>query len=75
MSFGRYIGGVLLCILAVPLTFIGIVVLLGFLTIIPASLNIPVGIALLIMALLMFLYGWYSYKSAKPKGTMNVHNV
>ena len=75
MSFGRYIGGILLCVLAIPLAFLGIIVMLGFLTIIPASLNVPVGIALLIMALLMFLYGWYSYKSAKPQGTINVHNV
>jgi hypothetical protein len=27
-----------------------------------------------IVALFLFAFGWYSYKSAKPRGTINVHN-
>jgi hypothetical protein len=32
------------------------------------------GISCLVVALFMFLFGWYLYKSAQPRGTLNVHN-
>ncbi len=75
MGFGSYIDGILLCVLAVLLAFLGFAVLLGLLTFVPTSFNIPLGIGMIIVALLVFAYGWYSYKSAKPRGTINVHNV
>jgi high-affinity Fe2+/Pb2+ permease len=74
LGFGSYIGGMMLCILAVVLAFLGLVVLLGFLAFIPTSYNVILGIGMLVVALFMFAYGWYSYQSAKPKGTLNVHN-
>ena len=75
MAFGRWIGGALLCVIAVLIAFFGVAVLLGVVPFVPASLDIPSGIIILIIALVLFLYGWYSYQSAKPKGTINVHNV
>jgi hypothetical protein len=74
MGFGSFIGGIVLCGLAILLGFFGIVVLLGFLSLVPANFDIPLGIGMLIAALLLFVFGWYSYKSAKPQGTLNVHN-
>lgn len=75
MGFAGYIGGILLGILAVVLVFFGIAVLLGLIQAIPASLNLPLGIVILIVAAVLLLYGWYSYQSSKPKGTINVHNA
>ncbi len=75
MGFGGYIGGILLGIIAVLIAVLGFAVLLGFVKFIPANLDIPLGIVTLIIALVLFLYGWYSYQSSKPKGTINVHNV
>jgi len=75
MGFGSYIGGPLLCGLAVVLAFFGIVVLLGFLSFVQTTFDIPLGIATLVAALFLFVYGWYLYKSAEPRGTINVHNV
>lgn len=75
MGFAGYIGGILLGILAVVLVFFGIAVLLGLIQAIPASLNVPLGIVILIVAAVLLLYGWYSYQSSKPKGTINVHNA
>ena len=74
MGFGTFIGGIILGILAVIVAIFGFVALLGFAKFIPTNYDIPFGIGLLIVALLMFAYGWYSYQSAKPKGTINVHN-
>ncbi len=74
MGFGSFIGGILLGVLAVIVAFLGIVVLLGFISFIPTSYDLPLGIIMLIVALFIFAYGWYSYQSAKPKGTINVHN-
>ncbi len=74
MGFWSYIGGVLLSAIAVLIAFFGVVVLLGFLNSYVASYNLPLGIILIIIALFLFAYGWYSYKSAQPKGTLNVHN-
>ena len=74
MGFGSWIGGIGLCILAVLLGFSGIAVLLGLLKYVATSLDVPLGIGCLVVALFMFLFGWYTYKSAKPKGTLNVHN-
>jgi len=72
MGFGKFIGGILLGVLAVALAIFGFAVLLGLFSFIETSWAIPLGIVLLIVALFVFAYGWYSYKSAKPKGTMNV---
>jgi lipopolysaccharide export LptBFGC system permease protein LptF len=72
LGFGRFIGGVALEILAVLLAILGFAVLLGFFNFILTSYNIPLGIGILIVALFLFVYGWYSYKSGKPQGTIRV---
>jgi hypothetical protein len=72
LGFGRFIGGALLEILAVLLAIFGIVILLGFLNFVSTSYNVPLGIGILIVALFLFVYGWYSYKSGKPQGTIRV---
>ncbi len=72
MGFARFIGSIVLGILAVLLAFLGFVILLGFFGFIPSSFDIPLGIIALIAALFLFVYGWYSYKSAQPKGTVRV---
>ncbi len=74
MGFGAFIGGIILGILAVIVAVLGFVVLLGFVSFIPSGYGVILGIVMIIAALLMFAYGWYSYQSAKPKGTINVHN-
>ena len=74
MGFGSFIGGIALCALAVVLGVFGLAVLLGFFKFVAASYVVPLGIGMLVVALFMFLFGWYSYKSAKPQGTLNVHN-
>lgn len=74
MGFARFIGGIILQILAVLVAISGFVVLLGFVSFIPSNYNAIVGIAMLFVAIFLFAYGWYSYQSAKPKGTINVHN-
>jgi lipopolysaccharide export LptBFGC system permease protein LptF len=74
MGFGSWIGGVGLCILAVLLGFFGLAVLLGVFKFVAAGLALPLGIGSLVVALFLFLFGWYLYKSAKPQGTINVHN-
>ena len=74
MGFGSWIGGIGLCILAVLLGFSGIAVLLGFFKFVATSFDVPLGIGMLVVALFLFLFGWYLYKSAKPRGTINVHN-
>jgi len=65
LGFGSFIGGIMLSILAVLLAFLGIVVLLVFVNFIPTSFDTPFRGDLLIVALLMLAYGWYSYQSAK----------
>ena len=74
MGFGTYIGGIALCVLAVLLGFLGIVVLLGIFKFVPTSFDLPLGIGAFIVALFLFAYGLYSFRSAKPRGTLNVHN-
>lgn len=74
MAFGSWIGGIGLCILAVLLGFFGLAVLLKVFKFVATSLVFPLGIGCLVVALFMFLFGWYTYKSAKPQGTLNVHN-
>jgi hypothetical protein len=74
MGFGSFIGGVGLCILAVLLGFSGIAVLVGFAKFVTASLVVPLGIGMIIVAFVMLLSGWYLSESAKPQGTINVHN-
>jgi hypothetical protein len=74
VGFWSYIGGILLSAVAILIAIFGIVVLLGFLNSYITSYNVPLGIILIIIALFVFAYGWYSYESAKPKGTLNVHN-
>ena len=70
----RWIGGIGLCVLAVLLGFYGLTVLLKVFAFIAPSFVVPVGISSLVVALFMFLFGWYLSKSAKPRGTLNVHN-
>ena len=70
----RWIGGIGLCVLAVLLGFYGLTVLLKVFKFVATSFVVPVGISSLVVALFMFLFGWYLYKSAKPQGTLNVHN-
>ncbi len=72
MGFGRFIGGIILEILAVLLAILGFAVLLGFFNFILTSYNVLLGIGILIVALFVFVYGWYSYKSGQPKGTVRV---
>ena len=48
--------------------------MLGFFTFVAPNYNVPLGIGTLVVALVLFLFGWYSYKSGKPQGTLNVHN-
>ena len=72
MGFGRFIGGITLEILAVLLAILGFAVLLGFFNFILTSYNVPLGIGILIVGLFLFVYGWYSYKSGKPQGTIRV---
>ena len=74
MGFWSFIGGILLEVISVIVAIFGIIVLLGFLNFIFAGFNVPLGIILIILALFLFAYGWYSYQSSKPKGTLNVHN-
>jgi len=74
MGFGSFIGGLGLIVLAVMLGFFGLVVLLGFFNFVATSYVVPLGIGMIVIALFMFLFGWYSYKSGKPQGTINVHN-
>ncbi len=74
MGFGSFIGGIILAIIAVFVAIAGFAVLLGFVNFIPANYDVILGIAIIVAALLMFAYGWYSYQSAKPKGTINVYN-
>lgn len=74
MGFGSFIGGIGLCILAVLVGFFGVAILLGFFSFVAASFVVPLGIGMIVLALFMFLSGWYLYRSAKPQGTINVHN-
>jgi uncharacterized integral membrane protein len=74
-GFAGYVGGVMLCILAVLLAVFGVVVTSGLLNFYVKGYNIPLGIVILVVALFLFAYGWYLYKSNRPRGTLNVHNV
>ncbi len=74
MGFGGYIGGPALCALAVVLGVFGLIVVLGVFKFGETSYSVPLGIGIIVAALIMFLFGLYSYKSAKPQGTLNVHN-
>jgi hypothetical protein len=74
MGFGSYVGGPALCALAIVLGVFGLAVVLKVFTFIETSYAVPLGIGMIVVALFMFLYGSYSYKSAKPQGTLNVHN-
>jgi len=73
MGFGSWIGGLGLCILAVLLALSGVVVLLGFIKFVATSYSLPLGIGMIVIALFLFAFGWYAFKSAKPQGTLNVH--
>jgi len=70
----RWISGIGLCVLAVLLGFYGLEVLLKVFKFVATSFIVPVGISSLVVAPFMFLFGWYLYKSAKPRGKLNVHN-
>ncbi len=65
----------MLGVFAVVLVIFSFAVMLGIVQFVPQSLDLPFGIVILIIALVLLLYGWYSYQSSKPKGTINVHNV
>ncbi len=71
MGFGSFIGGLGLCVLAVLFGFFGLVDLLGFLIFVPIGYVVPLGMGVIVIALFLFLFGWYSYKSGKPQGTIN----
>jgi hypothetical protein len=58
--------------LAILLAIFGFVILLGFFNLVSTSFDVPLGIGILIVALFLFVYGWYSYKSGQPKGTIRV---
>jgi hypothetical protein len=75
LGFGAYVGGLFMCVLAVLVAIFGFVLLLGIISLLASSLDLFLGIALLVAALILFLYGRYLYLSSKPKGTVNVHNV
>jgi lipopolysaccharide export LptBFGC system permease protein LptF len=62
MAFGSWIGGIGLCIIAVLLVFFGLAVLLKVFKFVATSLVVPLGIGCLVVALFMFLFGWYLYK-------------
>ena len=49
--------------------------MLGLIPFVPKSFSLFLGIGMLVMALVLFVYGMYLFKSAKPRGTLNVHNV
>ncbi len=70
----RWIGGIGLCVLAVLLGFYGLEVLLKVFKFVATNFVAPVGIGSLVVAFFMFLFGRYLYKSAKPRGTLKVHN-
>jgi len=74
MGFGGFAGGIGLCILGALLGLLGIAVLFGFVKFGAASSDLPLGIGATVVALVMFLGGWYSFESSKPDGTINVHN-
>jgi hypothetical protein len=74
MGFGGFIGGILLSAIAVLFAVFGIVVLLGFFKFVPAGYDVPLGLGVIVVAIILFAFGWYSYQSGKPKGTLNVHN-
>jgi high-affinity Fe2+/Pb2+ permease len=75
MGFGGYTVGLALCGIAVVFAVLAFAVLIGFVTLVPSSFNLFLGIGMLIVALILFLYGWYLFQSSKPRGTINVHNV
>jgi hypothetical protein len=74
MGFGSFIGGLGLCVLAVFIGFFGFVEILGFFNFVATGYVVPLGIGMITIGLVMFVFGWYSYKSGKPQGTINVHN-
>ena len=71
---GYWIGGIGLCVLEVVLALFRVVVLLCFFKFVATRYVLPLGISMLVVTLFMFAFGWYSFKSAKPQGTLNVHN-
>jgi hypothetical protein len=73
MGFANFIGGVGLCILAVLLGVFGIAVMIGLAKFVATGADLPLGIGALVVALVMFLGGWYSFEEGKPDGTINVH--
>ncbi len=72
MGFRGFIGGIAISIIAVLIGFIGIAVALGFIRSLPSNYDAPIGIILIILAVIMLLYGWYQYQMGKPEGTISV---
>ena len=75
MGFGSFIGGILLMLLSIVLGFAAVVILLGFFDSTFGGYSIPLGIGVLVVALILFAFGWYSFKSAEPRGTLNIRDV
>lgn len=67
MGFAGFWGGILLSIFAVLLAVFGVVILTGYFKSIATSLDVPLGIGSLVVALALFMFGWFSYKSDKPQ--------
>jgi hypothetical protein len=74
MGFAGFIGGIIIGLLSVLLAIFGVAVIFGLIPFISANFSLPLGIIMIIAALFLFAYGWYLYKSGKPRGTLNVHN-
>jgi hypothetical protein len=75
MGFGSFMGGIVLMFIAVLAAIFGIAILLGVFTTSVGNNETILGIVSLVIAFLLFAFGWYSYKSAEPRGTYNVRNV
>ncbi len=73
MGFRGYLGGIIAIVLAILLAIVGLAFVAGLVKM-SSGLGVPVGIVILAFAIILFLYGWYSYKSSKPMGTINVRN-
>ncbi len=72
MAFGSFIGGIILCAVAILFGVFGLSILAGFYVVGTANETILTGVAVLIIAMLLFAYGWFSYKSAEPRGTIRI---
>ncbi len=72
MAFGSFIGGIIICAVAVLFGVFGLAILTGLYRVGTGNETILTGVAVVLIALLLFAYGWYSYNSAKPRGTIKI---